>query len=67
MKVGILIQGHHTWGPGIRLRKLVVLALIIHQTFNLKLYCLKYVFSPKENLYLFSYSILHQPHGHKYA
>ena len=34
---------------------------------QLKLYFLKHVCSPKENLYIFIYSILHQPHSHKYA
>jgi hypothetical protein len=30
----IVMEGHHTWGLGIGLRKLVALTLNIHQIFN---------------------------------
>ena len=28
------MQGHHTWGPWISLKKLVILTLNIHEVFN---------------------------------
>ena len=64
-------QGCHTRNLGIGLRKLVVLTLNIHQTFNKAykhvVFSLYPCLAPKANMVLFFlFFDLYQPHSHTY-